>query len=105
MSMKPNVWNPDEYARNARYVSDLGMPVLELLNPRPGERILDLGCGDGELTRVLRDRGCEPVGIDSSGEFIAAAQTLGLDVREQEPANWNSRMNLMRCSAMPCFTG
>ena len=84
MSMKPNVWNPDDYARNARYVSDLGMPVLELLNPRPGERILDLGCGDGELTRVLRDRGCEPVGIDSSREFIAAAQTLGLDVREQD---------------------
>ena len=84
MSMKPNTWNPDEYARNARYVSDLGMPALELLNPRPGERILDLGCGDGELTRVLRDRGCEPVGIDSSGEFIAAARTLGLDVREQD---------------------
>ena len=84
MSMKPNVWNPDEYARNARYVSDLGMPAMELLDPRPGERILDLGCGDGELTRVLRDRGCEPVGIDSSGEFVAAAQTLGLDVRKQD---------------------
>ena len=84
MSMKPNIWNPDEYARNARYVSDLGMPALELLDPRPGERILDLGCGDGELTRVLRDRGSQPVGIDSSGEFIAAARTLGLDVRERD---------------------
>ena len=68
--MKPHVWNPDEYARNARYVSDLGMPALKLLNPRPGERILDLGCGDGELTRVLRDRGSEPIGIDSSRELI-----------------------------------
>ena len=82
--MKPQVWNPDEYARNARYVSDLGMPALELLNPRPGERILDLGCGDGELTRVLRERGSEPVGIDSSRELIAAARTLGLDVHEQD---------------------
>ena len=60
------------------------MPVLELLNPRPGERILDIGCGDGELTRVLRDRGCKPIGIDSSSEFVAAARTLGLDVREQD---------------------
>lgn len=60
------------------------MPVLELLDPRPGERILDLGCGDGELTRVLRDRGSEPVGIDPSAEFIAAARKLGLDVREQD---------------------
>ena len=58
------------------------MPVLELLNPRPGQRILDLGCGDGELTRVLRERGSKPVGIDSSRELIAAARTLGLDVRE-----------------------
>ena len=34
-------WNPQQYARNARFVSDLGAPVLELLAPRPGERILD----------------------------------------------------------------
>ena len=60
------------------------MPALELLNPRPGERILDLGCGDGELTRVLREPGSEPIGIDSSRELIAAARTLGLDVREQD---------------------
>ena len=82
--MTPKVWKPDIYARNARYVSDLGMPVLELLNPQPGERILDLGCGDGELTRVLQDRGRDTVGIDPSAEFIAAARKLGLDVREQD---------------------
>jgi ubiquinone/menaquinone biosynthesis C-methylase UbiE len=35
------------YATNARFVSDLGQPVVDLLAPRPGERILDLGCGDG----------------------------------------------------------
>jgi trans-aconitate methyltransferase len=39
-------WDPDAYARNARFVSDLGAPVLELLAPHAGERILDLGCGD-----------------------------------------------------------
>lgn len=87
--MKTKVWNPDEYARNARYVSDLGMPVLELLNPRSGERILDLGCGDGELTKVLKDRGSDPVGIDPSAEFIAAACKLGLDVRQQDARELN----------------
>ena len=60
------------------------MPVLELLNPHPGERILDLGCGDGELTRVLQDRGCDTIGIDPSAGFIAAARKLDLDVREQD---------------------
>ncbi len=36
----------DEYARHGRFVPALGKPVLELLAPQPGERILDLGCGD-----------------------------------------------------------
>jgi len=44
-------WDPERYARNARYVTDLAMPVVELLAPRAGERILDLGwrrSADGE---------------------------------------------------------
>ena len=36
-------WSPEQYAQQARFVSDLGMPVVELLAPRAGERILDLG--------------------------------------------------------------
>jgi hypothetical protein len=42
-------WHPALYDQHARFVSDLGMPVVALLAPRPGERILDLGCGDGAL--------------------------------------------------------
>src|SRR5262245_36214937 len=72
-------WDPDRYARNARFVADLGMPVVELLAPRPGERILDLGCGDGVLTEKLVAMGCQVVGVDSSVEFIKAAKARGLD--------------------------
>ena len=50
----PQTWDPESYARNARFVSDLGSPVVELLAPKPGERILDLGCGDGVLTKAGR---------------------------------------------------
>ena len=57
-------WDPATYARNARFVSDLGSPVVELLAPKPGERILDLGCGDGVLTKKLADLGCEVVAVD-----------------------------------------
>lgn len=76
-------WNAEVYKRNAHFVSDLGMPVVELLNPQPAERILDLGCGDGALTRKLEDMGCELVGIDSSPELIQAALALGIDATVQ----------------------
>ena len=72
-------WNPESYARNARFVSDLGSPVVDLLAPKSGERILDLGCGDGVLTKKLADLGCEVVAVDSSAPQIEAARKLGLN--------------------------
>jgi SAM-dependent methyltransferase len=74
-------WDPERYARNARFVSDLSAAVVEMLNPRPGERILDLGCGDGVVTAKLAEMGCNAVGVDGSAAQIAAARKLGLDAR------------------------
>ena len=74
-------WDAECYARNARFVSDLGMPVVELLAPRAGEHILDLGCGDGALTEKLAAMGCSVVGVDASPEFVEAARARGLDAR------------------------
>ena len=73
------IWDPASYARNARFVSDLGSPVVDLLAPKPGERILDLGCGDGVLTKKLADLGCEVVAVDSSLPQVEAARKLGLN--------------------------
>jgi trans-aconitate methyltransferase len=75
-------WNAENYGRQARFVSDLGGPVLELLDPQPGERILDLGCGDGALTEQLVVRGAEVVGIDASAAMVAAARARGLEAIE-----------------------
>jgi SAM-dependent methyltransferase len=80
-------WDPERYARNARFVSDLGAPVVELLAPRAGERILDLGCGDGALTAKLAAMGCHIVAIDASAPQIEAARQLGLDARVMDAEN------------------
>ncbi|MGO4847358.1 class I SAM-dependent methyltransferase [Inquilinus sp. 2KB_12] len=74
-------WSAEGYARNARFVADLGQPVLDLLAPQAGERILDLGCGDGALTAKLVAAGATVVGADASAELVAAARALGLDAR------------------------
>src|ERR1700733_15468824 len=81
------IWDPATYAQNARFVSDLGLPVLELLAPKPGERILDVGCGDGVLTKKIADLGCNVVGVDSSADFVASARKLGLTVVEKSASD------------------
>jgi SAM-dependent methyltransferase len=72
-------WNAAAYAANAHFVPALGQPVLDLLQPRSDERILDLGCGDGALTEKLVALGAQVVGIDNSPDMIAAARQRGID--------------------------
>jgi SAM-dependent methyltransferase len=74
-------WSAQGYTTNAGFVPVLGRAVLDLLDPRPGERILDLGCGDGVLTAQIAERGAVVVGVDTSPELLAAAEGRGLDAR------------------------
>ena len=67
-------WDPQRYAQNARFVSVLGEPLLQLLEPQPDELILDLGCGDGALTEKLADYGCKVIGVDSSLPQLQASK-------------------------------
>ncbi len=72
-------WSSERYASTARFVSDLGQPVLELLGQVAGQRVLDLGCGDGILTARLAEAGADVLGIDSSPDMVAAARGRGID--------------------------
>src|SRR5207244_7930441 len=82
--MSVQTWNPAGYAANAAFVPALGQPVLDLLQPQPGEKILDLGCGDGVLTEKLAALGIQVVGVDSSVNMVEAAKKRGLDAQVME---------------------
>lgn len=74
-------WSPDSYAQNAGFVPALGAAVLDWLAPGPGERILDLGCGDGVLTEKIVAAGATVIGVDASSEFVARARDKGIEAR------------------------
>lgn len=77
--MSDKQWNAEKYARHAGFVSGMALPVVALLNPRGGERILDVGCGDGTLAVVIEQAGAKVVGIDSSVEMVEKARAKGIE--------------------------
>jgi trans-aconitate methyltransferase len=73
-------WNAELYDDKHSFVSQYGESVLELLAIKPGEQILDLGCGTGHLTKQIKDHGAEVTGIDASAEMIEKAEKEFPDV-------------------------
>jgi trans-aconitate methyltransferase len=74
-------WDASLYAGNGRFVALLAGPLADALQPKAGERILDLGCGDGFLTQRIAESGATLIGVDSSPQMIAAAKERGVDAR------------------------
>ena len=79
-------WDAGDYARVGGFVPTLGQAALDLLDPQPGEHILDVGCGDGSLTLKIKDIGADVVGIDNSLSMVGAARAKGLDARLMDAA-------------------
>jgi trans-aconitate methyltransferase len=67
-------WNPQKYQDRHAYVFQYGEALLDILAAQPGERILDLGCGAGQLTAAIAQTGALVEGIDASPEMIAQAR-------------------------------
>ena len=71
--MTSNPWDPERYERDGGFVWRYGHELVELLAPRPDERVLDAGCGTGQLTALIAESGADVVGVDNSPEMVAAA--------------------------------
>jgi trans-aconitate methyltransferase len=79
-------WDAGDYARVGGFVPALGQAALDLLDPQPGEHVLDIGCGDGTLSEQIAQRGATVVGIDNSVSMVGAARSRGLDARLMDAA-------------------
>ena len=77
--MATQTWDPLAYERNGAFVHELAGGVLEWLAPQQGEYVLDLGCGDGNLTRRIAESGAHVLGVDASLEMVAAARERGVE--------------------------
>lgn len=75
-------WDPQAYAKEGAFVPGLAGGVLEWLAAKPGERILDLGCGDGQLTLRIAATGAIVQGVDASPQMATAARDRGVAVEE-----------------------
>jgi trans-aconitate methyltransferase len=72
--MTPKKWDAELYEARHGFVWRLGEGVVDFLNPQPGERILDLGCGTGQLTQKIADSGANVLGLDASPDMIGQAR-------------------------------
>jgi trans-aconitate methyltransferase len=73
LKSKDKGWDAQSYQDRHSYVFKHGEGLVELLNPKPGEAILDLGCGSGQLTAKIAEAGARVSGIDLSPDMIAQA--------------------------------
>ncbi len=74
-----NKWNAEEYNKHTGFVSALALPVVDLLAPKHGEKILDAGCGDGTLGVEIEKSGAKVIGVDLSPEMISACKIKGIE--------------------------
>jgi len=69
-----SAWDAERYQGKHSYVWKFGASLLELLQPQSGERILDVGCGTGQLTAEIAKSGAHVVGLDNSEDMLRQAR-------------------------------
>ena len=72
--MPTTAWNPELYKEKHHFVYQYGESLVDLLSPQPGEHVLDLGCGTGELTYQISEAGASVTGIDNAEDLLTEAR-------------------------------
>lgn len=73
-------WDADKYTRDFSFVHQYGNSVTELIEADKNSKVLDLGCGNGALTKVLQDKGYSVIGLDASSELLQIAKEKYPDI-------------------------
>jgi trans-aconitate methyltransferase len=97
------MWDPKLYNDRHSFVWQQAAGLLDLLAPQPGEAVLDLGCGTGQLTAQLAAAGAAPLGVDSSPEMIAEARrtypAITFDVRDARQLDFDGQFDAVFSNA------
>jgi len=86
-SNETNEWDSSKYSKHASFVSALALPVVDLLDPKEGEKILDAGCGDGTLALEIAKSGARVECIDASEDMVKKAKESGLSAKVMSVTN------------------
>ncbi|MCL5030194.1 MAG: class I SAM-dependent methyltransferase [Bacteroidetes bacterium] len=102
--MRKYNWNSNLYDKKHSYVFKFGEDVVKLLAPKSNERILDLGCGTGYLTKLISQSGAKIIGIDSSEEMIKQAKqkypTLNFEIKDATNFSFKSKLDAVFSNAV-----
>lgn len=88
--MKAGTWKVNLYNKKHAFVYEYGQGLVELLDPKSHEVILDLGCGSGQLTNEISKSGAIVIGMDSSVEMVEEAKSRysELEFQVKDAANF-----------------
>ena len=96
-------WNPKFYNDKHSFVYNYGESLIALLDPKPDERILDLGCGAGQLTFRIGKKAGEVIGIDKSAEMIEDAKinfpTIHFETADASNSNFEDKFDAIFSNA------
>jgi 2-isopropylmalate synthase len=85
--MQKDSWKPDLYKKSAAFVSQMALDLVDLLEPKESERVLDLGCGDGTLALEISKRGSIVEAVDLSANMVKAAKKRGVNAKVMSATN------------------